>query len=903
MTDVLDRFGNDFADRYRIEREVGRGGMAVVYLAEDLKHRRKIALKVLRPEVAAFLGSERFLREIEIAAQLTHPHILPLFDSGRVGGSAAGWFGGPAEASTAQPPDRSTAEFLYYTMPFVDGESLRDRLNREKQLPIEDALQITREVAEALGHAHEKGIIHRDIKPENILFQGGHALVADFGIARAVTEAAGERLTETGLAVGTPAYMTPEQAAGEREIDARSDMYSLAAVLYEMLAGEPPHTGPTAGAIVAKKLSAAVPRIALVRDTVPGFVEASIMKGLAKTPADRFPTAAHFIMSLDDSGREGRPAGTAKRPRRWGALAAAAMALTVLVVTVAVVVGNVMRAPAAARVGVAVLPLENLDPVSDTAGFTRGLHDELIGQLWKIAGLRVPSSNRVRQYAVDRPAEPEIAEALDVSYVLFGRIRWSGGTIRMAMELADARGEVVWTEQYQRDLSVENVFAIQAEIALRVARELSVVVAPGEVERVSTRLTDELDAYEHYLAARGAMWTGAPDDLLRAEESLLRSVQADSGFAAAWAALALTRLSLLGHGVVARPLSGAKQALDRAVALAPDLAHTRRALAAWYGLARGDLGRAAHEFERVLAEQPGNVDALWGKAQVLRDAGQITEALAVGHQVLEIEPSARTVFDIGFMHLLMGEYEEAEDYIDRAARLAPDWAYPQLGPIYIALLRDGDLATARAALDRMRRQVPRWKVLYEFSKTSLPQHYPFRRILLPELSAELNDTATVDTLRGTCTPCLWLLRADAASADGRGAAATAYHDSILAWHDTLITRADEFGPLGWHLWASVGMSRAHVGDRAGAMEAARQLTTLLASIENVYWSYQSALALAEIHLLTDNGDQAIAQLSRALSPPSILSVHVLRLDPRWDPIRHHPQFQALLLQSGESEGR
>lgn len=260
MPGFLDHLTAALADRYAIERQLGAGGMAIVYLAEDLKHHRRVALKVLRPELAASIGRERFFREIAIAASLTHPNILSLHDSGEV------------------------AETFYYVMPFVEGESLRDRLTREHQLPLEDALQITREVAEALGYAHSHGLIHRDIKPENVLFQAGHAVVSDFGIARAVSAANGTTLTETGLAVGTPAYMSPEQASGAREVDARSDIYALGCVLYEMLSGETPYTGPTPQAILAKKLSEPLPRVSVIRDAVSPPLEAALAKALARTP-------------------------------------------------------------------------------------------------------------------------------------------------------------------------------------------------------------------------------------------------------------------------------------------------------------------------------------------------------------------------------------------------------------------------------------------------------------------------------------------------------------------------------------------------------------------------------------------------------------------------------------------
>jgi len=275
--DVLDSIRSAIADRYRIERELGAGGMATVYLARDLKHDRDVAIKVLHSDLGAALGGERFLAEIRTTARLQHPHILPLLDSGDAGG------------------------LLYYVMPFVAGETLRARLERERQLPIADALRIAREVADALAAAHENGIIHRDVKPENILLQSGHALVADFGIALAVQHAAGQRLTQTGLSLGTPQYMSPEQAMGEKAIDARSDIYALGAITYEMLTGEPPFTGATVQAIVAKVLTEKPTSIATVRDTVPPHVEAAVLTALAKLPADRFQTAKEFTSALSGS--------------------------------------------------------------------------------------------------------------------------------------------------------------------------------------------------------------------------------------------------------------------------------------------------------------------------------------------------------------------------------------------------------------------------------------------------------------------------------------------------------------------------------------------------------------------------------------------------------------------------
>ncbi|HEX9729412.1 MAG TPA: serine/threonine-protein kinase, partial [Gemmatimonadales bacterium] len=265
MSGITEHLKVAIADRYLIERELGQGGMATVYLAEDLKHKRKVALKVLRPELAAVLGAERFVQEITTTASLQHPHILPLFDSGAAGG------------------------FLFYVMPFIEGETLRSKLSRETQLGIDEAIRITREVADALDHAHRHGVIHRDIKPENILLHDGRPMVADFGIALAVSAAAGGRMTETGMSLGTPHYMSPEQATAEKEITGRSDIYSLGSVLYEMLAGEPPHMGNSAQQVIMKIIAEDAKPVTNLRKSVPPHVAAAVAKAIQKLPADRFP--------------------------------------------------------------------------------------------------------------------------------------------------------------------------------------------------------------------------------------------------------------------------------------------------------------------------------------------------------------------------------------------------------------------------------------------------------------------------------------------------------------------------------------------------------------------------------------------------------------------------------------
>jgi serine/threonine protein kinase len=382
MSDPTTRLVSALSDRYTIEREIGRGGMATVYLAEDLKHHRMVAVKVLRPELAAALGSERFLREIEITAKLTHPLILPVHDSG----DAAG--------------------FLYYVMPYVEGGSLRDRLNREKQLPVEDALEVTKEIADALAHAHMLGFVHRDIKPENILFEAGHAVVSDFGIARVVAEASDERLTETGLAVGTPAYMSPEQGAGEQNVDGRNDIYSLACVLYEMLGGDPPYSASTPQAILARKLTDPVPSLRAVRETVPDEIEHVVIKALAKTPSDRFATATEFIEAITGTRPVLVPAApVSRRRRRVAGWLGSAVAVLVILGSGALL-GSWSNVAFSERDWIVIADLENLTGDS--------VFDQSLNAAFTIA---VQQSRYVNVFPVSRVQQT--LERMELAFALF----------------------------------------------------------------------------------------------------------------------------------------------------------------------------------------------------------------------------------------------------------------------------------------------------------------------------------------------------------------------------------------------------------------------------------------------------------------------------------------------------
>jgi len=424
VPDLLDSLREALADRYAVERELGRGGMATVFLAQDLKHHRSVAIKVLHAELTAELGAERFLREIEIAARLQHPHILPLYDSG----AAAG--------------------FLYYVMPYVEGESLRDRLTREKQLPQDDALRIATEVAGALAYAHSHGVVHRDIKPENIMLSGGTAVVADFGIAHAVRAAGDEHhLTQTGTIIGTPAYMSPEQSAGVSEIDGRSDEYSLACVVYEMLVGEPPFTGPTAQAIIARHSLDMVSPPSIVRETIPDAVEEAILRALSKVPADRYATTALFAEALSrpsratGARRHAALAPVARRPRP-AVIGAVAAGLLVVAVVAWATRSRWWRNDRAVAGGldprrIAVLYFEDLTPKKGLGYLADGLTEALIADLKRVSGLDVISKNGVALYRNLELPPDSIARALAVGTLVRGSVEEAGDRYRLSVRLID----------------------------------------------------------------------------------------------------------------------------------------------------------------------------------------------------------------------------------------------------------------------------------------------------------------------------------------------------------------------------------------------------------------------------------------------------------------------------------
>ncbi len=583
MADLMDRLRTALADRYAFDREVGRGGMATVYRAQDQKHDRPVAIKVLHPYLAMNLGPERFLREIQIAAQLQHPHIVPLYDSGQAG------------------------DLLYYVMPYVEGESLRQRLQREQRLPVDDTLHLGRAVAAALDYAHRHGVVHRDIKPENVMLHEGEAVVTDFGIAKAVTAAAASTLTQTGATVGTPAYMSPEQAAGAAELDGRSDVYSLGCVVYEMLSGRTPFTGPTAQAIIAQCFMEPPPSLRGSRGDLPDWLEPVVMKSLAKDAGDRFATAAQFAQALKSPGASTPPGMTTS------------------------------SAATANTKSIAVLPFVNMSADPENEYFTDGVAEEIINALTKIQALRVASRTSSFAFKGKNQDIRKVGEQLNVTTVLEGSVRKAGSKLRVTAQLVNVTdGYHLWSEKYDREL--QDVFAIQDEIAGNIVRALRVVLSDAEKRAIEKAPTANVQAYDYYLRGRQFFHQFRRTGMQFARRMFERAIEVDPGYAIAYAGVAdcCSFLYMYSDGSKAN-IEGAESASRKALDLDAELAeaHASRGLAV--SLSK-QYDEARREFETAIRLNPKLYEAHYFYARACFQEGKLEEAVQHYQDASRVRP-------------------------------------------------------------------------------------------------------------------------------------------------------------------------------------------------------------------------------------------------------------------------
>jgi TolB-like protein/Tfp pilus assembly protein PilF/tRNA A-37 threonylcarbamoyl transferase component Bud32 len=689
-SDLRKRLEATLGDSCTIESELGRGGMSRVFLATETGLGRRIVVKVLPPELAAEVSIERFRREIQVAARLNHPHIVPLLNATSEGG------------------------LLYYTMPFVEGESLRSLIDRDKQLPVDLAVQFAREASDALAFAHERGVIHRDIKPDNILLSDGHAVVTDFGIARAVSQSTGSHtLTSATVTVGTPAYMSPEQASAEPDLDGRTDIYSLSCVMYEMLVGEVPFKGPSQQGMLARKFSETAPRVKASRADIPDWLDEVVAKGLERDPADRFQTAREYNAALAavpprSTGAEVQPPAVTTKPDdrfpKRGVIVAIALFLAAvagyLILSSSGKTGSPEVAPAATGPQtIAVMPFTNLSADPDNAFFADGMTEEVINALSGIEGLRVAARSSVFALRNSNLDARTLGDTLGVGAVLEGSVRRSGSRLRVTTQLVNTSdGYQMWSEDFDREL--RDVFDLQDEIARAIVSALSVrLVRTGARVAALQRPTGDSEAYDLYLRGQFFLNHQGTPGIPEALEMFERALSKDSAFSRAYAGIASarTRLGILAirDPDVEMPL--ARAAAIRALELDSTLAEAHSALAHLYFVVDWNHEAAERAFRKAIALDPDDAYTriLYGIS--LLDVTRFKEAEREFRVARELEPL------LPHPNSLLGRYfvairqpDSAIKYLEEATKLGRgvDLGYQQLGHAY---LQKGMKAEAIAA--------------------------------------------------------------------------------------------------------------------------------------------------------------------------------------------------------------
>jgi len=889
--ELPEQLQQSFEGTYELVRTLGAGGMATVYLAHDLRHGRDVALKVLHPDLGSALGPERFQREIRLAARLQHPHILTVLDSGENAGR------------------------LWFTMPYVEGESLRDRLLRDRQLPVADAVRIATQAAQALRYAHQHGVIHRDIKPENLLLtEDGNTLVADFGIARSLSPG-GSRLTETGLTLGTPAYMSPEQASGESDVSALSDIYSLGIVLYEMLAGEPPFTGPTSAAVIAKRFTGTAPDVRQARPTVPEPIALAVAQALAIVPADRFTSAADFARALASPTISGvttaatlpasaspltpaadRTSGSATSESPPRSRTRRPMFAT-LVLGVAIGLGLLFgwsrlrsnERPSGLRL-VAVLPFQNMGDSAD-AYFADGITDAVRGKLTSMTGLQVTASSSSSEYRHTTKTPQQIARELGVDYLLIGKVRWAkaaDGTSRVQVSpelIKAASASSAWQESF--DANLTDVFRVQTDIASRVAAALNVALSDSTQRRIVERPTTNLAAYDAFLrgdALSGNLSVLDPTTLRKAAELYEQATALDPNFALAWSRLARTYGLMYTNGVPSQETGElTRRAAERALALSPDRSDGHLALGDYYSEVLVDFRRAADEYAEGLRRSPSDVDLLNAAAINLQSLGQWDSALVSLSRAVTLDPrSVAPGRRLGFTLMRLRRYPEAIAATDRVLALAPD----NIGVIETRAMIElgkGDLAAARAVISAAApRLEPTALVAY------LGNYW--------DLYWLLDDAQQQLLLRLTPSPfdddrSAWgIVLAETYQLRGDSLRTRAYADSArLAIEKILESTPNDAQRRVFH-----GLALAYLGRRAEAIREGEKAAALLPVSRDGFTGPYIQQLLVRIYMLTGEKEKALDHLEPLLTVPYHLSPGWLRIDPTFAPLKNEPRFQKMV---------
>jgi TolB-like protein/Flp pilus assembly protein TadD len=868
------------AGRYTVESLVQRGSTATVWLARDLRHERAVALKVLRDELGSAVGLERFHREIHLAATLQHPHILPLFDSGIAHGR------------------------LWYAMPFVPAGSLADRLERDGPLTAAEVVRLGAQLADALDYAHAQGVIHRDLKPENIMLTAsGHGLLADFGIARALAgdDGTSARLTEAGIAVGTPLYMSPEQASGEGAIDGRTDIYALAGVLFESLTGSAPFRGESVREVIVRRLTEPAPSARKSRPDVPAWLDAVLQRGLARRADDRFTTAAEFAAALRD-GPAGRWADRPGKRNRPLLRVAGVAALFVVFATTWRLLGlpinpfDYLRGRAAAQRPpvIAVLPFRNLGHATDQY-FADGLTEEITSRLAGVSGLAVISRTSADQYRETKKSLREIGKELGATYLLGGSVRWDrpgegpvAGRIRITPQLVRAVDDVqLWAEAFDTELA--DVFRLQSDIAEQVAAALELRLQAADRAELAVGGTRDPEAYDFYLRGNEYFNRGSSSATLEAARDLYqRAVARDPRFALAWARLSLAHVHAFwyGHDRSAARVALARQAADTALALAPAMPEAHIALGYYYYRGHRDYKRALEHFAAARRKQPTNTDLLAGIGLVQGRQGRWDDAIVTLSEAARRDPRSNLrAFNLATSLSITRRFPEAERELARAITLAPDWGSPYAEQAQVYLAWRGDLAAARKVLARGVGLVG----LGRFAHSLISNDQTVSSVFTSDTTSwPLLDQLTLqgfvgDTLR------YYYLKAESARFRGQGSAERAFADSLrILLEQRQRRRPDDPYPYSW-----LGIAYARLGRRADALAAGRRAVELMPVSRDALVGTYLQVTLARTYMLAGEPELAVATLRPLLEIPSPITLAALRVDPIWDPLRSHAAFRSL----------
>lgn len=838
--------------RYRISREVGRGGTATVYLAHDTKHGRPVAIKVLRPEVARSVGVDRFLREIRIAAGLTHPNILPLYDSGEAEG------------------------LLYFVMPFVEGESVRERLDREGRFPVEEAVRIAREVAQGLAHAHAAGVVHRDIKPGNLLLSGGHAVIADFGIARAVSAAteqedggSGAPITEGGIAIGTPAYMSPEQVSGREEVSGRSDLYSLGCVLYEMLAGQRPFVASSARLVLTRHLLEDPPNLRDARPEVSDALAAVVARAMAKAPTRRFATAEEMKAALEEAGDGGRarvpgierragrsppPAARRRKPLRLSAIPGAFGALAlVLAGAWGVWQWRAPPGPAPVPVALAVMPFESVGE-EGSSPLIGGVQAGLLTRLSRIPELAViseASAERLRE--TDRPL-PEVASRFGVEWIVRGQVQQVGEQVQVHARLVNARRDrQVWAETYRVALAAGDLFEIQGEIVRQIADALAIRLTPEAARRVASVPTENTAALELYLRGEELRQLPTPtvDRLAQRMALYRRALELDPAFAEAWVRL--------GHGYWARSLTAEDRrpwgdsailAARKALELNPELADAYWVLGNAFWALGHDIEQPLGAYRRALELEPSHAQAANNLKLLLARTGRLAEALRWGDMEARISPgSSSHLRSLIWYNSMLGRDDAADALLEQVQERDDRLLRTEF---FVQLFHRGDVERARALIDERQRGG--------------------------------DEVVDIDRYRAA----LALYEND-------------WKEARRQYRNVYPGRPYASSPL-FQGFLHNGLGLAFALDRLGDREEARAIADEVVRateplLENDRFAPHLRSRMAVAHLLLGDTATALDWLERAIDM-GFLNARTVRTLPVLEPLREHSRFQALLERMG-----